>query len=206
MQCMNTRMRENFASSTIPRLWHLLFFLLISAGSRLYTAMSSTIVVASLCWLAPAAALRLVTTTTVAAPPARVTAFLATPANWPSVVLSSQSVEGVDGSDMSAPLKVGDSVDEIFGAPPVLPLRVRWTCTRADSEEGRLTFSSPAGLSGVASQCAMDFTVAADGEGRSSVELAMEYEPLSPIATLATPLLAADNTIARLMLGRAMGV
>ena len=161
----------------------------------------------AICWLAPAAALRLVTTTTVAAPPTHVTAFLATPDNWPAVVLSSQSVEGVDGADTSAPLNVGDSVDEIFGAPPVLPLRVRWTCTRSDAEAGRLTFSSAAGLSGVASQCAMDFTVAADGEGRSSVELAMEYEPTSPIATLATPLLATDNAIAlKLLLGRAMGV
>ena len=157
------------------------------------------------CWLAPATGLRLVTTATVPASAARVISFLATPTNWPSVVLSSHSVEGVDGAAIGAPLKVGDAVDEIFGAPPLLPLRVRWTCTRADAEEGRLTFASPTGLSGVASQCAMDFTVAADGEGQSSVELAMEYEPLNPIARLATPLLAMDNFLAlKVLLGRAM--
>ena len=152
----------------------------------------------------PAAAIRLVTTTSLTSiTPERATSFLATPANWPAVVLSSQSVEGVDGADVRAPLRPGDAVDEIFGAPPLLPLRVRWICTAA--EPGRLQFASAEGLAGVASDCAMDFTVTADGQG-STVELTMSYKPRSPIAMLAAPVLALDNAVAlKLLLARAMG-
>ena len=47
-------------------------------------------------------------------------------------------------------MDVGDTVDEIFGAPPVLPLQVSWTCTLSDVDAGLLRFSSPDGLDGVA--------------------------------------------------------
>ena len=48
--------------------------------------------------------------------------FLATPANWPRIVLSSV---GVEGASTAAPLRPGAEVDELFGLPPVLPLRVK---------------------------------------------------------------------------------
>ena len=159
------------------------------------------------CALGPTCAIRLVTIASLPdVPPARATAFLQTPANWPKVVLSSQAVKGVDGVDVTAPLPPGASVDEVFGAPPVLPLSVRWTCTEAVSGE-RLVFSSPDGLAGVATACKMEFSVAplASSGGGCTVELAMSYEPVSPIAALATPLLAADNALAlKVLLGRAM--
>jgi hypothetical protein len=152
----------------------------------------------------PANALRLVTTTTLPdVAPAVAAAFLATPANWPNVVLSSQSVRGVADTDVTAPMQVGQSVDEIFGLPPILPLAVRWTCTAV--EPGRLTFASPTGLDGVAKNCGMDFTITADGAG-SSVELVMSYDATSPLATIAAPVLAADNALAlRVLLSRAIG-
>ena len=90
--------------------------------------------------------------------PAELHDFLATPANWPRIVLSSQSVEG-DGVGVDTPLAVGSAVDEVFGAPPLLPLRVRWTCVASDRAAGRLEFASPAGLAGVATDCKMSFTI-----------------------------------------------
>ena len=97
--------------------------------------------------------------------------------------------------DVMQPLQPGGEVDEMFGLPPILPLRVRWTCTAA--ERGRsLTFASATGLEGVASNCGMAFEVASDGDGGSTVELAMTYDPASPLATLAAPLLIADNALA----------
>ena len=139
------------------------------------------------------AALRLVTTAQLTGvPPSQVTDFLSTPANWPQVVLSSHSVKGVGEADVTQPLEPGGEVDEIFGLPPLLPLRVRWTCTAA--ERGRsLTFASPTGLAGIATNCGMAFEVTSDGAGGSAVELAMTYDPSSPLARLAAPVLVLDN-------------
>ena len=151
------------------------------------------------------AALRLVTTAQLpGVPPSQATDFLATPANWPKVVLSSHSVKGVGGVDVMQPLQPGGEVDEIFGLPPILPLRVRWTCTAA--ERGRsLTFASPTGLEGIATNCGMAFEVASDGAGGSAVELAMTYDPSSPLARLAAPVLVVDNALAlKFLLQRSM--
>ena len=155
--------------------------------------------------MGPVVALRQLTKTTLpGVPPPTATRFLSTPANWPEVVLSSQSVRSVAGSDIMAPLQPGQAVDEIFGFPPILPLSVRWTCTVA--QPGRLTFASPTGLAGVATNCGMDFSVGSDGAGGSTVELVMTYEPISPLATLAAPVLAVDNALAlKLLLSRAIG-
>ena len=128
--------------------------------------------------------------------PAELHAFLATPANWPQIVLSSHSVAG----SVDEPLRLGNSVDEIFGLPPVLPLSVTWTCARTDASAGLLDVRSDSGLAGVASDCRMLFRVsedtpdsAADG---ATVELTMSYVPRSPIAVLAIPALTLDNALA----------
>ena len=114
-----------------------------------------------------ATALTLKTTSaSLRAPAAVVHDFLATPANWPSIVLSSWSVEG----DVSSPAEVGSSVDEIFGAPPVLPLRVSWSCASTDRDRGALKFVSEDGLPGVASNCVMEFAVIAQGVDASTVD------------------------------------
>jgi hypothetical protein len=148
------------------------------------------------------AAIRLVTTAQLpGVPPSQATDFLATPANWPKVVLSSHSVKGVDGVDVTQPLQPGGEVDEIFGLPPILPLRVRWQCTAAVDETANggsagLTFASPTGLEGIATNCGMAFEVTSDGAGGSAVELAMTYDPSSPLARLAAPVLVVDNALA----------
>ena len=138
-----------------------------------------------------ASAVRLVTTTSLpGVDPASALRYLATPGHWPDIVLSSWAVVG---SDVDAPMQVGESVDEVFGLPPLLPLEVRWTCTASDDTS--LVFDSPSGLDGVAKNCRMEFSAAPEGDG-SSVELAMSYEPLNLLAELATPVLALDNAIA----------
>ena len=105
-----------------------------------------------LLFLVPACtAVRLVTTTSLpGVTPERALAFVATPTNWPDIVLSSWSVRG---ESLDQPLTAGQSVDEIFGLPPLLPLEVRWTCTSTD--EASLVFDAPAGLSGIATNCRM---------------------------------------------------
>ena len=128
--------------------------------------------------------------------------FLATPANWPKIVLSSWSVEG---DTIASPLPVGSEVTEVFGAPPVLPLRVTWTCATSDRSAGTLTFKSPDGVPGIASECEMDFSITPEAAGTSSVELTMSFEPASPLVLAAVPLLAADNALAlNILLPRAV--
>jgi len=95
-------------------------------------------------------------------------------------------------------------VSEVFGLPPLFPLRVQWTCVEACQESGSLAFSSPAGVAGIATDCQMVFVIAptADGGG-SQLELTMSYEPSSPLASLALPVLSLDNAIAlKLLLPR----
>lgn len=120
--------------------------------------------------------------------------FLATPANWPKIVLSSWSVEG---EHTDVPCVVGSQVDEIFGLPPVLPLRVRWTCMTSDRDLGALVFESQDGLRGVASNCKMSFAITKEEAGSTTeVELTMCYDPASPLAIAALPVLMLDNAIA----------
>lgn len=119
-------------------------------------------------------------------------AFVATPAHWPEIVLSSF---GVDGARAESPLRRGDAVDEIFGLPPVWPLRVTWRCAAADARAGVLDVRSADGVAGIARDCRMRFSVAADGDG-AVVDLEMSYRPASPLARLAAPALALDNYIA----------
>ena len=116
--------------------------------------------------------------------------FLATPANWPRIVLSSV---GVEGAATAAPLRPGAEVDELFGLPPILPLRVKWRCE--DASSNTLDVRSSDGLAGVATDCRMDFAIEADGDA-SVVDLAMSYEPASPLAVLAAPVLVVDNWLA----------
>jgi len=121
--------------------------------------------------------------------------FLATPSNWPSIVLTSWAVEG---DDTSKPLRKGDVVDEIFGLPPLLPLRVCWTC--AESSPNTLDVQSAQGVTGLARNCHMLFELCQekdDDKDSTTVTLAMEYEPINNIlGFLAIPLLSLDNAIA----------
>mmetsp|Transcript_4132 Transcript_4132/g.10490 ORF Transcript_4132/g.10490 Transcript_4132/m.10490 type:complete len:369 (+) Transcript_4132:80-1186(+) len=158
--------------------------------------------------------------------PAAVQEFLASPGNWPKIVSTSVSVQSE--ADVDKPLPVGQTVDEIFGLPPILPLSVRWTCKKSvtpssndegnvkrfrswgrptptpspSSEAGRLEFSSENGLDNVAEHCQMIFDVQPRREETNNdkpntqLTLDMKYEPKSPLAILAVPILAVDNAIA----------
>jgi len=122
--------------------------------------------------------------------------FLSTPQSWPRIVASSSSVEG---PNIKSPMKNGDVVDEIFGLPPLLPLRVSWKCDITRCEEGLLEVISPTGLEGIASNCKMKFEVQ-DGQDRGSpsakCDFEMSYETDNILAMLAIPILALDNALA----------
>jgi hypothetical protein len=127
--------------------------------------------------------------------------FLATPSNWPKIVLSSWNVEGTTKS----PLKRNDKVDEIFGLPPLLPLRVSWTCVYSDAKKGLLDIRSPDGLKGIASDCRMLFQINQETANTINVDLAMEYEPQNLLGMLAVPVLTIDNALAlKVLLHNAM--
>lgn len=122
-------------------------------------------------------------TTLVDQSPEDVQAFLAAAGNWPKIVTTSMGVES--NEDVSKPLPVGKTVDEIFGLPPIIPLSVQWTCTnnippgssnsgkksfpwkqaplqsqsQSGPSPGRLEFFSSNGLDGVAKNCEMAFDV-----------------------------------------------
>ena len=150
-------------------------------------------------------------------PPNELYQFLASPANWPKIVASSFSVESPSNNnknevDLTRPLPQGQSVNEIFGLPPLFPLSVTWTCVKSipptTTRRGRLEFYSVDGVPGIATRCKMNFDIDAaaaasaattknsNNEGGSTLSLEMEYEPQSPLAVLATPILTVDNALA----------
>jgi hypothetical protein len=121
--------------------------------------------------------------------------FLATPANWPRIVLSSSSVNinsSNDAKSTGRPMLKGEQVNEIFGLPPVLPLSITWLCE--DSVFPNLSFRSASGVPGLASDCKMRFKVSEDET--ASVSLEMSYDPQSVLALLAIPALTLDNGLA----------
>ena len=141
------------------------------------------------------AAIRLTTSTSLPVSVERAHSFLATPKNWPDFVLSSVAVRG-DGVD--APFSPGKIVDEIFGLPPILPLEVSWQCVESEPSKGVLKFAAPQGLANVATDCTMEFAIApvAGDSAGCTVDLEISYEPTSPIAIAAVPVLNLDNAFA----------
>ena len=118
--------------------------------------------------------------------------FFATPDHWPKIVLSSWFVEGV--TDRA--LKRGDTVREIFGLPPILPLSVEWTCEVNDPNKGILDVRSADGVKGLAQNCRMLFEIQDQDDDRTSVDLTIQYEPQNLLGTLAIPILSLDNWLA----------
>mmetsp|Transcript_43060 Transcript_43060/g.101013 ORF Transcript_43060/g.101013 Transcript_43060/m.101013 type:complete len:301 (+) Transcript_43060:72-974(+) len=157
-----------------------------------------------------ASPIRLTAKSTIDVSPTRLHRFLASPANWPTIVLSSQSVERVvPGTDLSHPFEVGDEVRELFGLPPIFPLSVTWRCVASEppnpatsddalgtASRGALEFVASEGVPGIASACVMRFTLRDSGCGGSDVVLHMEYRPESFVSVLAVPALVADNALA----------
>lgn len=119
--------------------------------------------------------------------------FIATPTNWPEIVASSHSVRSVT-NQVDRPLKIGESVEEVFGLPPILPLSVVWECVRMD--DGYLEFNSKEGVPGLANDCKMIFRIREKGQAVTRVDLTMEFASLSPITPLGIPLLSLDNMLA----------
>jgi hypothetical protein len=110
--------------------------------------------------------------------------FCSRPSNWPKIVASSDKVESKD--DPTMPLKRGSSVEEYFGLGL---LSVTWKCE--ESKPGTFMVRAPDGVKGIAKDCSMRF-VFEDNQ----VKLTMGYNPISPLAILATPVLIVDNWIA----------
>lgn len=106
----------------------------------------------------------------------------------------------VQGNDINIeePLSIGDSIDEVFGLPPILPLRVTWECVANDENTGSIEFFSSSGLPLIANECRMKFKLTESKRSLDDivVNFEMEYNPKSFIAILASPLLSLDNSFA----------
>ena len=131
------------------------------------------------------------------AQPQELQKFLATPANWPPASCCPQWASRAPRRRRRCGPEA--EVDELFGLPPILPLRVKWRCEATSANT--LDVRSEDGLNGVATDCRMDFSIEADGDA-SVVDLAMSYEPASPLALLAAPVLVVDNWLALNVLPR----
>lgn len=131
-----------------------------------------------------------------------VASFLKRPSNWPNIVLSSFAVQG---DAINRPLKKGSAVDEIFGLPPILPLKVQWICEK--STRSILDVRSASGVQGLATDCRMLFELSGDMDKDDfvNVKLTMEYQPVNFLGILAIPVLTIDNAIAlRVLLPNAL--
>jgi hypothetical protein len=188
--------------------WSLLlsFFLLLSSNS-----VSAVIV-------------SLKTSTQLPHPVQDVYQFLATPSNWPDIVLSSVGVEYPASSASSSSSsssrssssiaaarigsrrmlqRRGDTVTEIFGLPPIWLLSIAWRCRNANNQHHVLEVESVEGVPGIATHCRMLFQCTAAAAAHeekttttTTVHFTMEYEPQNALAYVAIPFLVLDNAIA----------
>jgi hypothetical protein len=121
--------------------------------------------------------------------------YISRPIHWPEFVLSSNRVSIIGNgkknknNDNSQVLTKGIKVEEYFG---MNLLFVEWTCLR--NVPGKFVVTSD-GLSGIASNCKMEFTFQED-TASAEVQMIMEYTPESILAILATPILVVDNWVA----------
>ena len=75
--------------------------------------------------------------------------LVATPTNWADTAVASHRVSG----QTLTRLQAGDQVEELAGAPPLLPLQFDWTCEVCDPEAGILALESTAGAGPFAAGC-----------------------------------------------------
>jgi len=166
-----------------------------------------SLVLVAICFVRLATPIQLITKANSKLPARQLQDFISRPSNWPQIVASSNRVESSSSSSspsiaVDLPLKKGASVKEYFA---LNLLSVTWTCQ--ESKPGRLLLESPDGLDKIADKCSMQFDFLPKDNNNSSnggrnddknheVQLTMTYNPLSPLAVLATPVLVLDNWIA----------
>ena len=111
--------------------------------------------------------------------------FLATPANWPKIVATSNRVHSSDS--ILAPMKEGTSpVVEFLGIAGIDLISVEWICEV--SEPGRVLVRSIDGIRGISENCTLQFDVY-----ETNVIFTVQYDAVSVIGLLAAPVLKVDN-------------
>ena len=98
--------------------------------------------------------------------------LLATPSNWADMAAASHRVSG-----QTTRLRAGDRVEELAGAPPLLPLQFDWTCEVSDPGAGILELKSTAGAGPFAAGCRREARVLTATDGGCAVELSFSYTP-----------------------------
>ena len=104
--------------------------------------------------------------------------LVATPARWPELALFSSRVAVADMSmqrTAQSRLTAGTVVDELAGAPPLLPLQLSWVCKTADVQGSRGEVFLDAGT------CQRSYKVAVDARGGCRVELTTMCMQPSPL-------------------------
>lgn len=118
---------------------------------------------------------------------------LATPTSWRNCFLFTK------GSLRNTVLDVGDTTTETAGAPPILPIKVQWTCREADADGGVLRLESE-GVAGVIEKVERRIVCSDDGNGGCSVSLETEFEGAGPLAVILEPLIRIDHALSMAVL------
>ena len=120
--------------------------------------------------------------------PSEAFSLISTPSNWASLAVASHRVSG---EAVARPLSVGDTVEELAGAPPLLPLQLEWRCVSADTAQGYLALESVGALSG----CRREVRSSATDDG-CLVELSISYPSSeAPLSGAVDALVSLDNAI-----------
>ena len=121
--------------------------------------------------------------------------LVATPTNWADLAVASNRVSG-----QVTRLQAGDRVEELAGAPPLLPIKFDWTCEVSDPDAGILTLESAAGAGPFAAGCRREARATAT-DGGCAVELSFSYTPAEGAPSALVDLLVrADNTLSTRLL------
>ena len=121
--------------------------------------------------------------------------LVATPTNWADLAVASNRVSG-----QVTRLQAGDRVEELAGAPPLLPIKFDWTCEVSDPDAGILTLASTAGAGPFAAGCRREARATAT-DGGCAVELSFSYTPAEGAPSALVDLLVrADNALSTRLL------
>ena len=116
--------------------------------------------------------------------------LIATPTNWAGLAVASHRV-----SCRGTRLQAGDRVEELAGAPPLLPLQFDWACEVSDPAAGILALQSTAGAGPFAAGCRREARTTAT-DGGCTVELSFSYTPGAGAPwALVNLLVRADNAL-----------
>ena len=131
-------------------------------------------------------------------PPAAAYQTLATPANWPSLLLFCSTAKLVNGA-AGGLLRKGATVEEFAGLVPPLGAQLTWECRVADARRGTLMLDA-LDYPGPASDVELCITVRSDGGSGSTVEIGASFLGDGPLGAVVGPALGVEFALSTALL------